>query len=459
MNSIISDTKFSENFIKPISNDYKTALQFLTVNPDYSLLKFREIVTCICNEIAEYKGVEFYGVKLFEQISNLFECQVIHKSFEGDLHEARVLCNTGVHKSNLPITPDNEKSFEEINGILKEKALRVRKLIVGIFEDAFLILQPNEKLPKVELIQAGEQEYKEILFNAASSQCYKEKLKAGIIYESLAEKHLLEAPSLVVPENYLHHQNYLYKNAAINYESSYKTSVDINKEVKSLGVSWSDFNQEDYILKYCSLEPLYKYSLIAHDGYLGDEHIEHGYELIKVAADRGYIQAVAYYGACLYHKKEYYSAKEYLDKAVEYDEPLAYRYLSRYYREGLACDIDRDLSLNFLIRWEALGCADSKGELGQAYHEGIIVKQDNEIAESYLNEAINLGSMSAKYYYIVEFNNLREEFTRRVMEFGKTLTRINDDSKPSPLSAGKKIKRNEACPCGSGLKYKKCCLH
>ena len=28
---------------------------------------------------------------------------------------------------------------------------------------------------------------------------------------------------------------------------------------------------------------------------------------------------------------------------------------------------------------------------------------------------------------------------------------------PEPVTADKKIGRNEPCPCGSGLKYKKCC--
>jgi len=28
----------------------------------------------------------------------------------------------------------------------------------------------------------------------------------------------------------------------------------------------------------------------------------------------------------------------------------------------------------------------------------------------------------------------------------------------APLSTGPKVGRNEPCPCGSGLKYKKCCL-
>lgn len=30
-------------------------------------------------------------------------------------------------------------------------------------------------------------------------------------------------------------------------------------------------------------------------------------------------------------------------------------------------------------------------------------------------------------------------------------------NRPTPVEAEKKIGRNEPCPCGSGMKYKKCC--
>ena len=34
----------------------------------------------------------------------------------------------------------------------------------------------------------------------------------------------------------------------------------------------------------------------------------------------------------------------------------------------------------------------------------------------------------------------------------------NDQYKEEPLSKGRKIGRNDPCLCGSGKKYKKCCL-
>ena len=34
-----------------------------------------------------------------------------------------------------------------------------------------------------------------------------------------------------------------------------------------------------------------------------------------------------------------------------------------------------------------------------------------------------------------------------------------DNSSPTIIRDGAKIGRNDPCPCGSGKKYKKCCLH
>ena len=36
-------------------------------------------------------------------------------------------------------------------------------------------------------------------------------------------------------------------------------------------------------------------------------------------------------------------------------------------------------------------------------------------------------------------------------------TTTNEDGKRVPVKAGKKVGPNDPCPCGSGLKYKKCC--
>jgi preprotein translocase subunit SecA len=41
---------------------------------------------------------------------------------------------------------------------------------------------------------------------------------------------------------------------------------------------------------------------------------------------------------------------------------------------------------------------------------------------------------------------------------GVTLSRGTPERRPEAARTGQKVGRNDACPCGSGKKYKKCCL-
>ena len=41
---------------------------------------------------------------------------------------------------------------------------------------------------------------------------------------------------------------------------------------------------------------------------------------------------------------------------------------------------------------------------------------------------------------------------------GHTFEELEDMPRPTTVRVGKKIGRNDPCPCGSGKKYKNCCL-
>jgi TPR repeat protein len=159
----------------------------------------------------------------------------------------------------------------------------------------------------------------------------------------------------------------------------------------------------------------------------------------------------------LYLEKKYLSAKKYLEKAVKYDDPLAYRFLGAYFGEGVACKIDKKKALEYLEKGVSLGCAESICDLGIAYHKGVIVERDDKKAEKLLREASELDSMEANLYYNMKFKDfvgkMRETFENLKNNHKKAI----EDAKPKPIRAGEKIGRNEKCPCESGKKYKKCC--
>jgi preprotein translocase subunit SecA len=68
----------------------------------------------------------------------------------------------------------------------------------------------------------------------------------------------------------------------------------------------------------------------------------------------------------------------------------------------------------------------------------------------------------AKRWTILEVKKEEFDTEKAVMEMGKKSVaseeNVADEEKPMPIVKGEKIGRNDPCPCGSGKKYKKCCL-
>ena len=89
-----------------------------------------------------------------------------------------------------------------------------------------------------------------------------------------------------------------------------------------------------------------------------------------------------------------------------------------------------------------------------------------EKAEEVLRAGHARSGLRDKIYVIEGFVNLynemgehdkAEEFQKIYAELQPTEPESNDYDKPEPVRVVK-VGRNEPCPCGSGKKYKKCCL-
>jgi TPR repeat protein len=447
----MTDIELSRLFHDSISSDYVTALDFLTVNPDHSLVLFRNVLAALCIDIAEKKQLSFKSTTLNHHINHLYEKNIINEEFKNNLHDARKHTNAGAHKhSILP----NDGTYTNAKQILIDKAKVVRTLIIKILEDAYLIINNDHSLPEIEQTSINTQRYKEILFEAATSVDDKLKLQAGIIYESMADDFKFEHTAKLVPSTYQYHLDSLHKLAADHYEASYKMSLNIDAYRQKLPLVEANISTEEIIHRYCKLEPLYKYAILATEGLLGDYQKDNGLTLMRIAADRGYGTAQAYLGAYLYREKnEYDLAKTYLDMAAEKDEPLAYRFLFYFYGEELACKKDKTFALNYLNSGIELDCEDCLAELGIAYHKGLLIEQNNDKAEEILQRASDAGSLMAHQYLKVEFNDLRGQFIAKAQELLQHMNNLASIS----TNRQKKIGANEICPCGSGKKYKKCC--
>jgi TPR repeat protein len=458
MNHKISDLEFSKKFKAPVAEDYEFAIEFLTIKPDVSLSKFRGILESFCKQIADYKKIVFTSNNLYRKIESLCEYQIINDSFKDALHELREICNEGVHKSNFNKAESEEESIfqRNVHQKLLDNANKARTLVTKIFESTFLLLNPEKELPNYELVSIGKQEHREILYNAVTSLCSKQKFKAGLLYESMAHESV-EKGQIIISSELSYHRQSLYKLAANCYEASYKISanVDINHKRYLL----LNLDVEEIINRFCDTEALFRYALLAYQGKLGKEQEEKGGNMLKIAADRGHSRAAAYYGVYLYEDiKDYTLSLKYLNKAIENDEPFAYNFLYYYYSDGRACSVNAELALANIQKGIDLGDADSLQLLGEAYHEGKIVKKNNAKAEQLLNEAIEKGSLKALHYYRFTFKDFLGEFEKELQDRGKSiLAECKRIKSKRTIRNVEKIGRNEMCPCESGKKFKKCC--
>lgn len=273
-------------------------------------------------------------------------------------------------------------------------------------------------------------------------------MKAGLWYEAKA-KSINDSYKGIIPTNYVHQLDYFYKLALVNYEAAYKISAQIDNKI-------SEELADDKYKKYSDIEALFKYSQYLSKGFFGESESSKGFELLEYCVKRGHEEALLYCGIYAYKELEDFDiAYQYLIKAKELNNSLCYLYLYFYFRDEKVQKKDSKLAYENLIKSYELDNVDATYFLGQEYFEGDIVEKDIEESKKYLKKAISKGSYQASIYYQLKFENLAgniaNSFKKLKKEFDKCeIKKITSNEK--------KVNRNDNCPCGSGKKYKKCCL-
>lgn len=79
---------------------------------------------------------------------------------------------------------------------------------------------------KIQLSEIKDSEIKTILLNSCFKISSEEKYKAGIIYESLADKNKRKYYDLIIDEDTMYHIKCIYTLAAENFKAAYIMSVD-----------------------------------------------------------------------------------------------------------------------------------------------------------------------------------------------------------------------------------------
>ena len=441
----MTDIELSQKVSPTIAETYMSAINFIKILPDYALLLFRTVLEDLCdNVIAKNAGTPVRKLNTLDKtIDLLFNEQVIDENFKDVLHKIRKLGNRGVHR-DYKVIKDNEKFIKSIKNHLSEDAIETRQLLVEAFK-------LHQNMPSIDIAfsEIHEQEYKQTLFDAMISPSGQTKLRAGLLCELLAEDE--SKKSLYTRQESLFHIQSLYQHALAFYNASFKISADVEQKRRKLDPR----NKADIILEDCNLEPLYRYSKILCQKSDGSEQEEVGLKYLKIASDRKHPAATAFYAEYLYKvKKDYGQAFEYLNKPYVQEDPLTHRILCYYYSDEMVNSINHELALGHIQIAIDLGCPDALFDLGKAYHVGSFVKQDDMLAEEFLQKAIKRGNFEAKKYYFFNFKQnrqaLAELMSLKMKKIASALQSIHSNNTP-------KIGRNDLCPCGSDKKYKKCC--
>ncbi len=486
-----TDIDFSQTFRHPIAANYKTALRFITTQPNYALQNFRKVVEAICLQIAQHYQTELVEGETFKQIDELYEAGFIHQSLRDTLHEARVLCNPAMHLTELE-TDEPADCSEQNTEALTDNARTVRDLVVGIFTDALIAMGRRREIFRFHKVQLKDQEEQEILFKALHSLDYRAKLEAGLVYEHAARMNIGKV--ITIPAYGVNFTS-LLKTAGLYYEVAYRLSAHKLNASRLKNVS------EEEILRRCDLESLTRYAKLATGEILGEKEAEEGWKLMKIAADRGHREACGEYGghvleALLDADKE---AKEEADKAMEKSQkknpkkthknktsqaknevqtssqkskPLsdkqkirarqvqqkylvAKKYLLKagedaeayrglfYYFNTKSYPREEAKALDYLRKSVALGCHEAMMDLAQIYQEGELVKEDWNKAEQLIKQAAAKDNLIAIEYLYEDLPN-----------HGRV--RVEEDAEEVAIRELGKIGRNAPCPCKSGKKYKQC---
>lgn len=455
LNSIdkTDDLYLSRLVSETVYESYVTALEFINANPDHTLTLFRKIAEEIVTLLATQNKLSFAKRDLFSQIKELLDSQIIHKATYDLLAEIRRSGNEGVHSPNELnlVQSDEDQSSEEFisnrKRDLSDRAHQVRKSMVKVFEDVAYILK-NQRVKCIELSPSGIQDVREVIHQAFESMDWKVKFKAGIILESMFVEQFVQTGLryTAVSNAQLKH---LAQSAIGYFDAACEISANLDNRFSH------EYDDERSIQKYADVNVLFKFASLALGEPSESELYKKAEARLQAVADRGYEPAEAKYGTFLYSQNKYAKSINYLESAAQSGEPLALNSLHLYYSEGKACKEDFCKAKLYLDQALETGDPDAYAYLGLAYTFGKVLPQDIGLARKYLKKAADQGSVIGRRK-LLEHDiaaDLQQEMIREVEDFKEYSKAFN-----SQLPLDKvKVGRNEACPCGSGKKYKKCC--
>ncbi|HFH2958048.1 SEC-C metal-binding domain-containing protein [Pseudomonas aeruginosa] len=446
----MTDVELCISLVPEAGEHYRRALDVVSAYPDYAKTQFRIVVEHLTYMLARRFRVEVGQVALFEAINELYACQVINNSLRSDLHAIRKAGNAVVHlvqqqgTSTADTSVSNSKDAR--GGGDLQSALDARKILVGIFESVFLLLNRGEKLPAITAVDVGDFTSQQTLWRAATSIDYEAKLAAGLILEAQSMAPI-SGESLVIGYSEDAHKKTTLRMAAELYWAACEISAGLDRF--SLSEIHLKGGKEPCLFKLANTEALYRYARITFDKNEGEESNRLGLKAMEVAAKRGNPSACALYGDHLRQKGQFNEALVMLEESLSKGDITAHAGLALLYLEKESPFYSIEKAEQCLQNGIARDCHHSEYLLGRWLYEGHELIEDKDRGLKLLEAAAESGHWVAQRY--IDFC-VDDRFAKLLQQnFMNVLTALG------PQTDSPKQGRNESCSCGSGKKYKKCC--
>jgi TPR repeat protein len=430
---ITTDLDLADDFSCSVGFAYREGVEFSKVLPSHSLVRFRDVLDEICVGLARLAGIDDLNdgkMSLFDKIKFLGDQRVIPREVTNAFHEARKLCNSGAHQSPKPGDSDSgAEGASPVREALIRDAEAVRSLVVSCLRHFFQKKYNADNAPDVSMASIETQEFKEILFSAATTSDPDVKYKAGLWCEGEAERRQFEFKGMIASNEFVNELTFLNRLAATFYQHTHSIRPNV-----------------DASYRYARLITLGKI-----DGHLEKQAVD----MIAAAAKAGHGRACDHYGGILYEvKADYAGALRFWLLAVQRNAPRAYVALWSYYTEGRACEPDPAKAINYLRLGVEQGDPDCLYCLGRCYSEGLGIEENIDMARDLLGKASEMGHGYARGYLALNVNGGAEIIANQFEMLGRLMLQA-----ANPASATRAEVRNPyaLCACGSGKKYKWCC--
>lgn len=456
--TVMDDVEFAQHFNSTIAAYYLDAARYQKTLPEFSLMRMRQVVEGLCNNMASYFGLAVPADhSLFQLITDLKESGKFKKAVADDLHFIRLNANNFVHaEKSSPGSASGSFSSNDLVRITQNCRDALCRVLVafaasikGVSEVSVLQQRQFDLVTHQELIAKG-----------VTAMQPKDKYLAGIAVDALTQHFLAEQVSLIFSEQ----QKFQYWSLQRLAATFYLAAIELDAELDQVPLKYRDGSIENLTFTRSDAEYLFRFANVVVHGDIGDELKAKGVVALESAATQGHVTAKALLAGVHYQNAKYALVLNLAEEAYAAGEMRALKVLFYYYAEGLACKVDKVKAQEYLEFGVTRNYLPAMTLLGKTLCSGTLLEKNQSLGLEYLKRAAAAGDSDA-IKCLPLFNGTQEQrfkdLERALMNAiaeHPTKQKINNPLAGSGVSnQPTKIGANEPCPCGSGKKYKKCC--